>query len=55
MKPQDLRTQAEKFSDMLADDWSMEDIGARMQWSPLQVRQRYLAICRELGVKPDDE
>jgi hypothetical protein len=40
---------------MLADDYSLEEIGARMQWSPLQVRQRYLQVCRELGVKPDEE
>jgi hypothetical protein len=55
MRQQDLRTPAEKFGDFLADDFSMDEIGARLNWSPLQLRQRYLAICRELGVKPDEE
>ena len=55
MKHEDLRTPTEIFGEMLADDYSFEEIGARLNWTPLQCRQRYLAVCRQLGVKPDEE
>jgi hypothetical protein len=55
MKHQDLRSTTEIFADMLSDDYSMEEIGARLGWNQLQCRQRYLMICRQLGVKPDEE
>lgn len=55
MKQQEFRTPNQIFDDMLADDRTIEEIGARLGWTQLQVRQRYLAICRELGVTPDEE
>lgn len=55
MKHQELRTPNQIFDDMLAEDYTLEEIGARLQWTPLQVRQRYLAVCREMGVKPDGD
>ena len=55
MKHLDLRTPAEIFDDMLAEDYSLDEIGDRLGWTPLQVRQQYLRVCRETGVKPDEE
>lgn len=53
MKHQDLRKPTEKFDDMLADDYSLDEIGRRMGWTPVQTRSRYLTVCAQLGVKPD--
>lgn len=55
MKHVDVRTPTEIFDDMLADDKPLDEIGMRLGWTPLQVRQRYLAVCRKLGVKPDGD
>jgi hypothetical protein len=55
MKEQDLRTPAEIFDDMLAEDYTPEEIGARLSWSPHQMRSHYLKVCREMGVVPDEE
>lgn len=55
MKHQEFRTPNQIFDDMLADDYSLEEIAARLQWTPLQARQQYLRVCRETGVKPDGE
>lgn len=55
MKPTELRTPNQIFDDMLADDRSLGEIASRLSWSFQQARSRYLAICRELGVKPDEE
>lgn len=55
MKHQELRTFNQIFDDMLADDYSLDEIQARLQWTPLQIRQQYLRVCRELGVHPDEE
>lgn len=55
MRHQDLRTTEQIFDDMLADDHSLDEIAARLGWTMLQARQRYLRVCRETGVKPDEE
>jgi len=55
MKHQDLRTPNQIFDDMLADDYDLDEIAFKLGWNPLQARQRYLAVCREMGVKPDDD
>lgn len=55
MKHQDLRTKNEIFDDMLADGATLDAIADRLNWTHLQVRQRYLTVCRELGVRPDNE
>lgn len=55
MKHQELRTPRQIFDDMLADDYSLEEICERLHWTPLQVRQQYLRVCREMGVQPDEE
>lgn len=49
----DLRTPHEKFDDMLADDWEIEDIANRLDWTVGQCRARYHVVCMRLGVKPD--
>jgi hypothetical protein len=55
MKQTDLRTPDQVFDDMLADDHPLEEIAARLSWSYAQAKSRYLRICRELGVRPDEE
>lgn len=55
MKQQDLRTPNQIFDDMLADDHDLDKIAARLGWSPLQIRSHYLKVCREMGIRPDEE
>ena len=55
MKPVDLRTPEQVFDDMLADDHTLEEIAARLSWPYAQARSRYLRVCRELGVRPDED
>ena len=55
MKHQELRTPTEIFDDMLADEYSLDEIAMRLGWSMHQARSRYLTVCREMGVKPDEE
>jgi DNA-binding NarL/FixJ family response regulator len=52
---QDLRTTDEKIADMLADEWTFDEIADRLWLTVGQVRNRYLAFCAKLGVKPDAE
>lgn len=55
MKHQELRTPNEIFDDMLAEEYELDEIGARLGWTQTQARARYLTVCRELGVKPDED
>lgn len=55
MQHVDLRTPFEIFDDMLADDATLDQIAARLGWTWGQARRRYLQICDQLGVKPDEE
>ena len=55
MKHQELRTPSEIFDDMLADDYGLDEIAHRLGWNMHQARAQYLRVCREMGVKPDEE
>lgn len=49
----DTRTLLEKIDDLIADDVSLQQIADKLLIPYPQVRARYLAICHQLGVKPD--
>ena len=55
MKQQDLRTPDQKFDDLLADDTSFDEIAYRLGWTMGQVRTQYLKVCKQMGVRPDEE
>lgn len=60
MRHDDLRTPAEIFDDMLADEKpgdvdTFDRIAARLGWTWGQARRHYLKICDQLGVRPDEE
>jgi hypothetical protein len=54
-KEQDRRTLIEKIDDMIADDIPLRQIADKLFISYPQVRSRYLALCQEMGVKPDGD
>lgn len=51
----DPRTLDEKISDLLAENWSIQEIADELNVTRNQVRQRYVAMCARLGEKPDGE
>lgn len=51
----DDRSIDEKISDMLADNWLLEDIAYQLRMALGAVRQRYVVICGRMGEKPDEE
>jgi hypothetical protein len=55
MKHEDLRTPDERFDDLLADGYSIEDIAYRLGWSNWTTKARYRQVCAEMGELPDEE
>lgn len=55
MRQRDTRTLDEKISDLLAENYSIDEIADELNASYAQVRQRYHVICAKLGEKPDGE
>lgn len=53
MRRGDPRTLDEKISDLLAEEWSIQEIADELDVTYGQVRQRYHVICAKLGEKPD--
>jgi hypothetical protein len=51
----DLRTNDEKIADMLAEDYSFEEIAHRLWLTVGQVRQRYVVICAQMGERPNED
>lgn len=51
----DTRTLDEKIGDLLAENYSVEEIANELNVTYGQVRQRYHVICGKLGEKPDGE
>jgi transcription initiation factor TFIIIB Brf1 subunit/transcription initiation factor TFIIB len=55
MRKGDTRTLIEKIGDLLAEDHTLDEIAHMLQITYGQVRNRYLAMCASLGVRPDAE
>lgn len=53
MRRDDHRTLDEKISDLLAENWSINEIAEELNVTYGQVRSRYLTMCAKLGEKPD--
>ena len=49
MKHQDLRSTDDKICDMLADEYSFDTIGRRLQMTEQHVEARFRSICHKLG------
>lgn len=45
----------EKIAELLSEELTLEEIGQRLGLPQDTVRRRYLAICRKLGERPDEE
>jgi hypothetical protein len=54
MQHQDLRTPEEKFDDLLADDFSLDEIAYRLGWSRYHTDRHYRGVCQMMGELPDD-
>jgi DNA-binding NarL/FixJ family response regulator len=53
MKHQDLRTDEQKFDDLLSEGHSLNDIAYRLSWSVYRTRQHYRQVCAAMGELPD--
>jgi DNA-directed RNA polymerase specialized sigma24 family protein len=54
MRRGDPRTLDEKIGDLLAENYSIQEIADELNVTYGQVRQRYHVICAKLGERPDD-
>lgn len=49
----DTRTLDEKISDLLAENYSINEIADELHITYGQARNRYMVMCAKLGEKPD--
>ena len=49
MEHQDLRTRDEKISDMLAEEYTFDEIASRLKMSVYEVEARFKVICAKVG------
>lgn len=50
----DQRTPEEKFDDLLADDYTLDEIADALGWTWGRARAHYIGVCAQLGEKPDE-
>jgi predicted DNA-binding protein YlxM (UPF0122 family) len=53
MRQKDERTIDEKIGDMLAENYSLQEIADELNVTYLQVRNRYMVMCTKLGERPE--